>query len=199
MDVVRRMRALLPLLLGLALACAKPTDKPAETAESRPSPAAPASSAAPVDSGVSHGTSGPETPREFPPVQEAGLVTLQDMRLMGDLDLREVRITEDGRWRSRGDVERAGQLRSAHLEALLRLARDAREAKPTETAGLPCDALPVHATRLTFAGQRSVGWSGPCAGPLPAEPVLILTKVLTQLGDGRSEAEIEQTLAQWPR
>jgi hypothetical protein len=62
--------------------------------------------------------------------------------------------------------------------------------------GLPCDALPMHAARLSFGGSRSIGWAWPCAGPRPAEPVIQMAKVLWKIGQGRSEAEIERALLQ---
>lgn len=191
-SVTKDMRVFLPIVLLTALACSSAPGTPSSVVDTPPPAGSGSPSAAPSPE--------PEAPRDFPAVSDAGLVTLQDMRLHGEPFAREIRVGMDGRWKATlGTTTREGTLTEAELTALRDLAQEASETKPTETAGLPCDALPVHATRLTFPGQRAVGWSGPCAGPPPPEPNPTLAKVLVQIAEGKSKAEIEKTLAPRPR
>lgn len=197
------MKALLPVLFGLAsLACSTPASQgpahPNQPAPSMQSPVAPAPSSAPnpaEPSAPSEPTA--RGPREFPTLSDAGLITLQEMSLIGEANVRTLRVAEDGSWSfAKGAEERAGKLSAKQLESVRALLKEVSSAKPSEGMGLPCDALPMHAARLSFGGSRSVGWAGPCAGPPPPESAAVMAKVLVQIGEGRSEAEIERALQQ---
>ncbi len=164
------MKALLPVLFGLAsLACSTPASQgpahPNQPAPSMQSPVAPAPSSAPnpaEPSAPSEPTA--RGPREFPTLSDAGLITLQEMSLIGEANVRTLRVAEDGSWSfAKGAEERAGKLSAKQLESVRALLKEVSSAKPSEGMGLPCDALPMHAARLSFGGSRSVGWAGPRA------------------------------------
>jgi hypothetical protein len=203
------MKALLPALFGLAvLACSSGVSQtPAHPSEPAPNPIEPAPSgqlvtpapfAAPIPAEPSP-SSDPAArgPLEFPALSDPGLITLQSMSLIGEPNVQTLRVAEDGNWSfAKGAEKRAGKLSAKQLETVRGLLNEVSSAKPSEGMGLPCDALPMHAARLSFGGSRSIGWAWPCAGPRPAEPVIQMAKVLWKIGQGRSEAEIERALLQ---
>ena len=197
------MKALLPVLFGLAtLACSTPASQgpahPREPAPSVQSPVAPAPSSAPTPVEPSQPAEPTARgPREFPTLSDAGLITLQEMSLIGEPNVQTLRLAEDGSWSfAKGAEKRAGTLSAKQLESVRALLREVSSAKPSEGMGLPCDALPMHSARLSFGGSRSIGWAGPCAGPPPPDPVIHMANVLAKVGEGRSEAEIERALQQ---
>ncbi|MBL8742751.1 MAG: hypothetical protein JNK04_16700 [Myxococcales bacterium] len=137
----------------------------------------------------------PEGPRAFPAVADAGLVTVQGMSLVGPADTSTIRVASDGAWSRSGPRPSSGKLDATQLSAVRGLIDEVSRAKTSASAGLPCDALPVAASRLLIGGGRELGWSGPCAGPPPPAPAQILATYLQQIADGRTTKELEQTLS----
>jgi hypothetical protein len=137
----------------------------------------------------------PEAPRTFPEVAESGLVTLQGISLVGALNASTIRVGTDGSWTRTGAAPSSGKLDAKQLSALRALIDEAGKAKPSTEGAEPCDAMPMHASRVLFGKGREVRWSGPCMGPPPPAAVQILATYLGKLADGRPASELEQTLA----
>jgi hypothetical protein len=136
----------------------------------------------------------PREPRAFPDVADSGLVTMQTIALVGAARAVTVRVAADGAWTRSGTAPSSGKLDPKQLSAVRALVDEVAKAKRSTEAGLPCDALPVQASRLLFAG-RELGWGGPCAGPPPPASAATLATYLHQVADGRPANELEQTLA----
>lgn len=137
----------------------------------------------------------PTAPRAFPEVADIGLVTVQGLSLVGPVNASTIRVGADGSWTRTGAAPSSGKLDAKQLSAVRALVDEGGKAKPSTEAGPPCDALPMHMSRILFGKGREIGWSGPCAGPPPPASVQILATYLQQLADGRPASELEQTLA----
>ena len=134
-------------------------------------------------------------PREFPAVSDRGLVTLQQMSLRGPPAPSTIRVGADGAWSwTSAEGTKTGKLDATQLAAVRALLDEAALAKRSTEAGVPCDALPMHATRVLFDKDREMGWAGPCAGPPPPEVFAVLQRYLRQAAEGRPASELEKTL-----
>lgn len=132
--------------------------------------------------------------REFPPVSDRGLVTIQDMSLVDSSPASTLRVGADGTWSWVSAETKTGKLDAGQLAAVRALLDEAASAKPSTGPMPPCDAIPSQASRVLFDKDRELGWSGPCAGPPPPEVFAVLTRYLHQAAQGRPASELEQTL-----
>lgn len=132
--------------------------------------------------------------REFPPVSDRGLVTIQEMSLVDSSSASTLRVGADGTWSWTSAETKTGKLDAKQLAAVRDLLDEAASAKPSTGPMQPCDAIPSHARRVLFDKDREFGWSGPCGGPPPPEVFAVLTRYLRQAAEGRPASELEQTL-----
>ncbi len=178
----------LPLLLGfLALGCAASTPSPASPSPTSTSPTA-LIAAEPL----------PPAPArrlgDFPPVADRGLVTVQEMSLIGP-STSTIRVGADGAWSwASAAGTKTGNLDATQLAAVRVLLDEAALAKRSTEPGLPCDAITTDAARVLFGKDREMGWSGPCAGPPPPDVFIVLQRYLRQAAEGKPASELEKTL-----
>lgn len=132
--------------------------------------------------------------REFPPVPDRGLVTVQEMSLVDSSPASTLRVGADGTWSWASAETKTGKLDAKQLAAVRGLLDEAATAQPSTGPMQPCDAIPSHAWRVLFDKDRVIGWSGPCAGPPPPEVFAVLHRYLRQAAEGRPASELEQTL-----
>jgi hypothetical protein len=132
--------------------------------------------------------------REFPPVSDRGLVTIQEMSLVDSSSASTLRVGADGTWSWASAETKTGKLDAKQLAAVRGLLDEAASAKPSTGPMQPCDAIPSRTWRVLFDKDRELGWSGPCAGPPPPEVFAVLKRYLRQAAEGRPASELEQTL-----
>ena len=131
----------------------------------------------------------------FPDVADHGLVTIQDISLVGPPNPSSVRVAADGTWTwTRAGANTNGKLAPEQLAAVKLLLAEAATAKPSTEQDIPCDAVPSDASRVLMENDRAFGWSGPCAGPPPPAVFATLHRYLHQAAEGRPAAELEKTL-----